>query len=169
MRRMTVPPTRTIALATAVTAGAAMAIALMAEHLLGFAPCALCLWERWPYRVLIVLGLVAAVLPCRRARSVLWLALLVALVETALAAVHVGVEQHFWPSPLPECIAPRFTGGNIAQMLKAMPAHPAKPCDSPSFLISGLPLSMVAMNLLYALAFTLVLAGTLWRTGRHAT
>ena len=166
---MTVPSTRTIALATALGGGLAMAIALTAEHWLGFAPCALCLWERWPYRVLIVLGLLAAVLPRGPARLVLWLAVLTAVAETVLAAVHLGVEQHFWPSPLPECIAPRFTGGNIAEMLKAMPAHAAKPCDSPSFLIPGLPVSMVAMNLLYALAFLLALAGTLSRTGRHST
>ena len=33
----------------------------------------------------------------------------------------------------------------------AMPARPAKPCDEPTFLIPGLPLSMAAMNLIYAL------------------
>ena len=34
-----------------------------------------------------------------------------------------------------------------------MPARPSKPCDEPTFLIPGLPLSMAAMNLLFALAF----------------
>jgi disulfide bond formation protein DsbB len=169
MRRMSVLPTRTIALATALGGGLAMAIALTAEHGLGFAPCALCLWERWPYRALISLGLIAAVLPRRPARAVLWVALPVTLVETALATLHLGVEQHLWPSPLAECIAPHFTGGNIADMLKAMPAHAAKPCDSPSYLLPFLPVSMVAMNLLYAAAFTLALAGALWCTRRHST
>jgi disulfide bond formation protein DsbB len=169
MRRMTVPPTRTLALATALAAALALAIAQAAEHWLEFAPCALCLWERWPYRVIILLGLIAVVLPRGGARSVLWVVVLIALAETALAALHLGVEQHLWPSPLPECIAPRFTGGNIADMLKAMPAHVAKPCDSPSYLLPFLPVSMVAMNLLYAAAFTLALAGTLWCTRRHST
>jgi disulfide bond formation protein DsbB len=167
MPRMTT--THTIAWATAIAGALAMAIALTAEHWLGFAPCALCLWERWPYRVLIVLGLLAAVLPRGPARIVLGTALLVALVETGLAVLHLGVEQHLWPSPLPECIAPRFTGGNIADMLKAMPTHPAKPCDSPNYLIPVLPVSMVAMNLLYAAACTVALAGTLWRTRRQPT
>ena len=169
MRRMSVPSTRTIAWATALAGALAMAVALIAEHWLAFAPCALCLWERWPYRVLISLGLIAAVLPRWPARAVLWVALLVALVEAALAALHLGVEQHLWPSPLAECVAPRFTGGNLADMLKAMPAHPAKPCDSPNYLLPFLPVSMVAMNLLYAAAFTLALAGALWRTRRHST
>jgi disulfide bond formation protein DsbB len=169
MRRMTVPPTRTIALATALAAGLAVAIAQVAEHWVGFAPCALCLWERWPYRVVILLGLIAAVLPRGAARAVLWVAVLVALGEAALATLHLGVEQHLWPSPLPECAAPRFAGGNVAAMLQAMPARPAKPCDSPSFLLPFLPVSMVAMNLIYAVAFVLGLAGTLWCTRRHST
>jgi len=166
MPRMTVPATRTIALATAIAAGLALGIALLSEHWGGFAPCALCLWERWPYRVIIVLGLVAAVLPRGAARILLWLAVLAALADAALATVHVGVEQHFWPSPLPECAAPTFGGGSIADMLKAMPAQAAKPCDSPSFLIPGLPVSAAAMNLLFAAAFAVLLAGGLWRSGR---
>ena len=166
MPRMTAPATRTIALATAIAAGLALAIALVSEHWAGLAPCALCLWERWPYRVIAVLGLVAVVLPRPAARILLWLAALTALAGAALGAVHVGVEQHLWPSPLPECAAPTFSGGSIADMLKAMPAQAAKPCDSPSFLIPGVPVSLAAMNLLYAGALALVLAGVLWRSGR---
>ena len=60
-------------------------------------------------------------------------------------------------------------GGRLSAMLQAMPARPAKPCDSPSFLLPFLPVSMVAMNLIYAVAFVLGLAGTLWCTRRHST
>jgi len=169
MRRMIVPSTRTIAWATALAGALAMAIALTAEHWLGFAPCMLCLWERWPYRVLIVLGLVAAVLPHGVARAVLWFAVLVTIYETGLAVLHLGVEQHLWRSPLPECYAPQFSGGNIAEMLKSMPSRAVKPCDSPTFLLSFLPVSMVAMNVLYALACVLALAGAMWCTRRHST
>jgi disulfide bond formation protein DsbB len=77
--------------------------------------------------------------------------------------VHVGVEQRYWPSPLPECAAPRFTGGTIAQRLAQMPARPAKPCEDPAYLIPGLPISMAAMNLLYALVFAMLLGIFLWR------
>jgi disulfide bond formation protein DsbB len=47
-----------------------------------------------------------------------------------------------------------------------MPAKPAKPCDDPTFLIPGLPVSMAAMNLLYALAFAILLSVVLWRDRR---
>ena len=91
------------------------------------------------------------------------LVVLAMLVDAALAVVHVGVEQHYWPSPLPECAAPRFTGGSIAERLAQMPARPAKPCEDATYLIPGLPISMAAMNLLYALAFAVVLGVLLWR------
>ena len=36
-------------------------------------------------------------------------------------------------------------------MLKAMAAKPDKPCDAPTYLIPGLPVTMAQLNLLYAL------------------
>ena len=84
-----------------------------------------------------------------------------------MAAVHVGVELHYWPSPLPECMAPRFSGGTVAQRLAQLPARPAKPCEDAAYLIPGLPVSMAAMNLLYALGFAVVLAGALWLDRRR--
>jgi len=164
---MIVPPTRTIALTSALAAGSALVIAWVSQSWIGLAPCALCLWERWPYRVIVVLSLFAAVLPRGIARTLLWLAALMALGDAAIATVHVGVEQQLWPSPLPECAAPRFSGGSVADILKSMPAQPAKPCDSPSFLIPGLPVSMAAMDLLFSVTFALVLAGVLSQRGRR--
>jgi disulfide bond formation protein DsbB len=52
---------------------------------------------------------------------------------------------------LPECAAPHFPGGSIADRLAAMPSRPSKPCDEPTFLIPGVPLSIAALNLLFAL------------------
>lgn len=132
-------------------------MALGSERWLGLVPCALCLWERWPYRVAIALGLLGAVLPHRAARIALWGAVLVLLSGVALSAVHVGVEQGWWPSPLPECAAPALGGGSIADRLARMPATVAKPCDEATFLLPGLPVSMAAMNG----ALALVLAGFL--------
>jgi disulfide bond formation protein DsbB len=165
---MTLPGFRGIALFSAIAAALALGIALALENWGGLVPCAFCLLERWPYRVAIVLGLLAVVVPLRWARPVLWLVVLTMVVGTAMAAVHVGVEQHFWPDPIPECAMPRFSGGSIAQRLAQMPARPAKPCEDPTFLISGLPISMAAMNLLYALAFVIVLTVVLWRDRRVA-
>jgi disulfide bond formation protein DsbB len=160
---MTLPGIRGIALISALAAAFALGLALASERWEGLVPCALCLLERWPYRVAIALALLATVVPHRWARVLLALVVLSMLVDAALATVHVGVEQHYWPSPLPECTAPRFTGGSIAERLAQMPARPAKPCDDAAYLIPGLPISMAAMNLLYALGFAMLLGIFLWR------
>jgi disulfide bond formation protein DsbB len=159
---------RAAAALSALAALAALSIALASENFLGLVPCALCLLERWPYRIAIALGVIAFFLPARLRIAMLWLTALTALAAAAFAFVHVGVEQGFWPSPLPECAAPRFSGGSIAERLASMPAKPSKPCDDPTYLIPGLPVSMAAMNLLYALAFAGLLAMYLLRhTGQR--
>ncbi len=134
-----------------------------AQHVAGMAACALCLWERWPYRVLIILGALFVVLsragrPVRLVLSAL--AILTLLAAIGLAGLHVGVEQGWWPSPLPECAAPHFSGGTFAQRLASMPLRPAKPCDAPNRLFAFLPVSMTTLDFCYAcllLAVSLVL------------
>jgi disulfide bond formation protein DsbB len=165
---MTLPGIRGIALLSALAAAFALGLALASEKWGGLVPCALCLLERWPYRVAIALALLASVVPHRWAQALLALVVLSMLVSTALAVVHVGVEQHWWPSPLPECATPRLTGGSIAERLAQMPARPAKPCEDATYLVPGLPISMAAMNLLYALAFAVLLSAALWRDRRIA-
>jgi disulfide bond formation protein DsbB len=67
---------------------------------------------------------------------------------------------------LPECAAPHLSSGSIAERLASMPARPAKPCDEPTFLIPAIPLSLAAMNMLFALAFAAALAISMVR-GRN--
>ena len=97
------------------------------------------------------LALAAALWP--RGRRVLGgLAILAVLASGAVAAFHIGVEQGWWPSPLAGCQVPRATGGgSVDDMLRSLAPAPSKPCDAPTYLVPGLPLSMAAMNLLYAL------------------
>jgi disulfide bond formation protein DsbB len=140
-------------------AAVALGIAQASERFGGLVPCALCLWERWPYRIAALLGLAAAFLPPKAGRAAMVLLALTVLAGAVLAAIHVGVEFHWWPSPLPECAAPALSGGSIAERLARMPATPAKPCDDPSYLIPSLPVSMAEMNLIFALLFA---AATGW-------
>ncbi len=141
------------ALAIAILAAAAPLFALASETWLGLAPCALCLWQRWPYWVAAALALFAALLPGAARRWLLGLAGIAVLVSAGIAVLHVGVEAHWWPSPLPSCLAPSAGGGaSIEEMMRSLAPAPSKPCDAPTFPIPGLPLSMAAMNLIYALA-----------------
>src|SRR6185437_6902449 len=167
MPDMPMPTLRVVALLATLLAAASLGGALASEYWGGLVPCALCLLERWPFRVAIVLGLLALVAPPRVARLMLWLMVLAMLADAALAFVHIGVEFHWWRSPLPECAAPRFNGGSIAGRLASMPMHPAKPCDEPTFLIPFLPISMAMMNLWFGLGFAVVLGLYLRFEGRR--
>lgn len=139
------------ALSLALLAAAAPLLAWASEGLLGLAPCALCLWQRWPYWLAAGLALAAALLPEAR-RWLLGAAALSVLVSGVIGGLHVGVEQGWWPSPLPGCQAPRAgAGASVEELLRSLAPAPTKPCDAATLLIPGLPLSMAAMNLLYAL------------------
>jgi disulfide bond formation protein DsbB len=140
------------ALLVALFAAAAPAFARLSEALWGLSPCELCLWQRWPYWAAAGSALAAAALP-RARRPFLVLAGVAVLASGAVAAFHLGVEAGWWPSPLAGCRAAAAppAGAGIDDLLRSLPAAPSKPCDAPTFLVPGLPLSMAGMNLLYAL------------------
>lgn len=152
---MRLPAPQIAALIVAVLAGAVLAAAEATQHWGGVVPCALCLLERWPWRAVVVLGLIGVVVPHRVATWLLGLCIVVLLVSVGLGVLHVGVEQGAWKSPLPECAAPQISGTTLAERLASMPARPAKPCDAPTYLVPTVPVSMAAMNLIASL----VLAG----------
>jgi disulfide bond formation protein DsbB len=113
------------------------------------------------------LAALALLLP-RQGGVLLALAGLAALTSGALGGFHLGVEQGFWPSPLAGCKA--ATAGvamSIEDMMKSLAPIPNKPCDAPAFLISGLPISMAAMNMIYGLGLG-VLGLRLARQGARA-
>jgi disulfide bond formation protein DsbB len=144
-----------LAILSTFAALAALGVAYFVQDVLVIAPCPLCLLERWPYRIVIALGLLGFLLPATATRFFLSVAVLVLLAGAAIAFVHTGVEFHWWPSPLPECNAV-FTPG------APLPLTPAKPCDNPTFLIPFLPVSMAALNMIYATAFALTLGAYIW-------
>jgi disulfide bond formation protein DsbB len=156
------------ALIIALLAAAAPIFAIGSETWWGLAPCALCLWQRWPYWAAAGLAGLAIVIPGRGRVAALSLAGLAALVSGVIGGFHVGVEQGWWPSPLPGCAAPTAAGPmSIDEMMRALAAAPTKPCDAATYLIPGLPLSMAAMNLIYGAGLGL-LALALARKGRPA-
>ncbi|MBR0648500.1 disulfide bond formation protein B [Roseomonas terrae] len=141
------------ALLIAVLAAAAPLFAIGSESWWGLAPCELCLWQRWPYWAAAALALLGAVVPGRGRAVLIGLAGLAALVSAGTGVLHVGVEQGWWPSPLPGCAAPTAgAAASIDDMMRSLAAAPNKPCDAATYLIPGVPLSMAGMNVIYGLA-----------------
>jgi disulfide bond formation protein DsbB len=74
-------------------------------QLAGYAPCAMCLWQRWPHALAIVFGgALLALIAAGRATPAVRTALataggLAAAVTGGIGAFHAGVEQRWWDGP----------------------------------------------------------------------
>ena len=72
--------------------------ALMFQYVGEFLPCNLCIWQRWPHLVVIVLAF--AGLRGFVPRGMLWLIVIAGIVSVSLGAYHAGVEYGFGMGPL---------------------------------------------------------------------
>jgi len=135
---------------------AALAGAFYSQYVWGLEPCPLCLYQRVPYGVTIVLGIV--VLAGRWPLACLALAGVVLIGESGLAFFHVGVEQHWWAS-LDACAQARATPDTTAELLTMlMDEPPPPPCDQVRWSLFGI--SMAGYNVLYAAVLAVIsLAG----------
>jgi disulfide bond formation protein DsbB len=147
------------ALLVALLAAAAPLIAMGSEIWPGLAPCALCLWQRWPYWIAAGIAVVAFGLQPRWQGWVLRAAALAVLASAVLAFIHVGVEFGWWPSPLPACLVNTGGGSSVEDLMRNLSPTATKPCDEPAYFIPGLPVTVPQMNLVYALG----LAVFIWR------
>ncbi|MEX2008739.1 MAG: disulfide bond formation protein B [Dongiaceae bacterium] len=146
-------------------AAVALGTAFYAQYGAGLQPCILCIYQRYPYGVAIVLGLAGLALAGRPAalRLVLALAGLAFLASAAVAAFHVGVEQHWWQGT-DACVGAIAPGLTIEELTAQLLAAPIVRCDEVPWSLLGV--SIAGFNLLYA---SLAGAAALWaaaRTGR---
>ena len=81
---------------------------------LGWAPCKLCIWQRWPHVAAIMAGAIALGAGLRAAAALGALSILAAM---GLAAYHSGVELKLWPGPASCSGAPNALSGLSADAL----------------------------------------------------
>ena len=86
---------KTVLLAASGSA-ALMIGALLFQYVGGMAPCKMCIWQRWPHVIAIVLGALIYFVP---QRLLALLGGLVVLVGGAIGVYHAGVEQKWWEGP----------------------------------------------------------------------
>ncbi len=137
----------------------AIGAAWVFELVLGYIPCKLCLWQRWPYYVglpLIVLGLLAHQREGRYgpARILGALVALTFAVSFALGVYHSGVEWKFWAGPA-DCGGRIFTGpANAMDFAKSLETARAVSCTSAPWRLLGL--SFAGWNAVISLALALL-------------
>ena len=145
---------------------AALAVALLSQHVGGLEPCPLCLIQRIPYGVNIFLGAIAILLVGRGGEPIALIALIggIFALGGGIALYHVGVEQG-WVEGLAACAGGGETPATVDE-LKAMllDRPPSPPCDQVLWSLFGV--SMAGYNMLYAAtlaAISLIGAATLYR------
>lgn len=97
----------------------AIAAAWFFEFALGYNPCKLCLWQRWPYYLGIPLMVLTLVIFNRKdgvglGRVLAGLVALVFLVSLGLGLYHSGVEWKLWAGPA-DCGGRIFSGPSSVQ------------------------------------------------------
>ncbi|MBP7241425.1 disulfide bond formation protein B [Amaricoccus sp.] len=117
-----------------------LAAAFAFQHFGGYAPCHLCILQRWPHAVAVALGLALLVWP---RRELAMLGALAMLVGTGIAAYHAGIEQGWWTGPT-TCVAPDVAGLTPEQLLQQILNAPVTRCDEIAW--SFLGLSMAVWN-----------------------
>lgn len=135
---------------TILAAGGSLALLLGAFgfQMMGYAPCKMCIWQRWPHAVAIVIGVVAFFVP--RA-GLLYLGALAALTTAAIGVFHAGVELKWWQGPT-TCTSGDISNLSTDELMTQILNAPVIRCDEIAWQFMGI--SMAGWNAI--LSFCLV-------------
>ena len=117
----------------------------------GYAPCELCLKQRWAYYAGVPLALVVMLLAPRNpglAKAGFAMLALLWFASMVFGIYHSGVEWKWWPGPT-TCTAQAGFSGGLPDLSK-----PAVMCDTPAIRILGL--SLAGWNAVISLGLALV-------------
>jgi disulfide bond formation protein DsbB len=138
-----------------VIAGASAAMLAAAntfEHVFGYVPCQLCLYQRLPWWVALGLGCLAALVIKTRPTLALLIsitALIAIAVGAGIAGYHAGVEYQFWAGPS-GCSGTASLSGDLSAALSNVSDGPTGPsCDEAPWTLFGI--SMAGYNFLISL------------------
>ena len=141
---------RTLILTAASGSMAMMAGALAFQHIGGLAPCALCIWQRYPHVIAIVIGLIAL----RFGTTLLaWLGALAASTSAGIGAYHTGVERGWWEGPA-TCSSQSISGLSTDELFDQIMAAPMVRCAEVAWSLMGL--SMASWNMIISLALAAI-------------
>jgi disulfide bond formation protein DsbB len=110
----------------------------------GYAPCELCLMQRWAYYAGVPLAALVAIIAARGPRGLAGAGLallgLIFLGGMIFGAYHAGVEWGFWPGPT-GCTGALARADSMADFLKQLETTKVVRCDAVAIRILGLSLA----------------------------
>jgi disulfide bond formation protein DsbB len=133
--------TRWFAATVLVASVAVLGTALLSQYWGGLRPCELCLLQRWPWRVAIVLAVLIWLagdrVPLPTAALVM---ALVFFVSAGLGIYHVGVEQHWITGPT-ACTATGPTATTVEDLRRQLLGTQPVMCDQVQWSLFGISLA----------------------------
>lgn len=111
-------------------------------QMMGYPPCKLCLWQRWPHAVAFVIGIAFLVIPNR---IIALLGALAAATSGTIGLYHMGVEQKWWEGPT-SCTSGDISNLTPEQLLEQIMNAPLVRCDDIAWIFAGI--SMAGWNMI---------------------
>ena len=150
---------RFIPLLMAMIAGASLAMALTAQYAFGLEPCILCLIQRYPYGIVIALGIIGFITSFKFPKGVSIMMVLIGLTflaNSVIAFYHTGVELQWWKSFLEGCAVPDMVGDMDQILADIQSRTEAVRCDEIPWADPILNLSMANYNVIFCLGLAVV-------------
>ena len=149
---------------------AIIAAALAFEYIGGFAPCPLCLQQRYAYYIAIPALFVALVLLSSDntgpAAVILLLLSLVFLGNAGLGVYHAGAEWKYWPGPDTCSVTGASLATSAGDLLKKMQTAKVVRCDEAAFRFLGL--SMAGWNVISSIGLWITIQQAAFAAGHRA-
>ncbi len=101
---------------------------------MGFQPCQMCLWQRYPHMAAVAVGALALLTGWR---LLPWLGALAAATTSAISGYHSGVERKWWLGP-DTCVAYGVEGMSADELMSQIMNAPLARCDEISWRLSDL-------------------------------
>jgi len=157
---MSLSPQRLALIAAAGSAG--LLITALGFQAMGYAPCELCILQRWPHVAAAAIGLLIWL--TGRVRGLAILGMAAAGIATGLALYHSGVELGWWEGPS-HCSGGvgDFARLSTQDLMAKLQSAPVVRCDEVAWRFLGL--SMAAWNAVCSAGLTLIW-GVAARTAR---
>ena len=134
--------------------------ALISQYIFGLYPCEMCMWQRWPHLVAIILALSALLFRSRGWSIPVVVAAAVAILASGLiGGFHAGVEYGWWEG-ITSCSTNLASGGD---MLDSIMNAPLVRCDVAPWSLFGI--SLAGFNFLLSVSGAILILFML-ATGR---
>ena len=115
------------------------------QHLGGLPPCKLCIWQRYPHALAVLIGVAAVAI---RGRLLPLLGMAAALTTAGVGLYHTGVERGWWEGPT-TCTSSGTSGLSADDLFDKIMTAPVVRCDDVAWELLGL--SMASWNGLLSL------------------